>query len=176
MSELYDVAIVGYGPAGESLANFLGMQGVSTIVLEREPTVYAKPRVGGFCGDTMRSYQAIGVADDLLPDLIRATKFEFVDEHGKIVFSEVVAESDEPGPHGWSPLYLTYQPDIDHAMRGAAERYACVEIRLEHAVTAVWQDADEVVLEVNDLHHAAGPNEPQYVRARYVVGCEGGVP
>ena len=35
-----DVAIVGYGPVGATLANLLGQSGISTLVLEREEAAY----------------------------------------------------------------------------------------------------------------------------------------
>ena len=36
MNSVWDVAIVGYGPAGATLANLLGQYGLSVLVLERE--------------------------------------------------------------------------------------------------------------------------------------------
>ncbi len=36
MMEQFDVAIVGLGPVGATLANLLGQSGVKTLVLERD--------------------------------------------------------------------------------------------------------------------------------------------
>ena len=36
MTQPFDVAIVGYGPVGATLANLLGLYGCRTVVLERD--------------------------------------------------------------------------------------------------------------------------------------------
>lgn len=51
---VYDVAIVGYGPTGATLANLLGLQGVSVAVLERE--LVLQPRAVHFDGEVMRVF------------------------------------------------------------------------------------------------------------------------
>ena len=51
---VFDVAIIGYGPAGATLANLLGPYGVSVLVLEREAEIYPLPRAIHFDGETMR--------------------------------------------------------------------------------------------------------------------------
>ena len=60
---MHDVAIVGYGPVGATLANLLGQAGLSVLVLEREPGVYHQPRAGHCDGEVMRVFQGIGLAD-----------------------------------------------------------------------------------------------------------------
>jgi 2-polyprenyl-6-methoxyphenol hydroxylase-like FAD-dependent oxidoreductase len=42
--KLYDVAIVGYGPVGATLANLLARQGLNMAVIEQAADVYDKPR------------------------------------------------------------------------------------------------------------------------------------
>jgi 3-(3-hydroxy-phenyl)propionate hydroxylase len=54
-----DVAIIGCGPVGAMLANLLGLQGITTLVLEREATIYNLPRAVHFddeviCGCSRR--------------------------------------------------------------------------------------------------------------------------
>jgi 3-(3-hydroxy-phenyl)propionate hydroxylase len=39
-----DVAIIGYGPTGVSVANFLGHLGISAIAFEREKDIYQRAR------------------------------------------------------------------------------------------------------------------------------------
>jgi len=58
-----DVAIVGLGPAGATLANFLGQAGLSVSVFEREADIYPLPRAIHFDGEVMRIFQAIGLKD-----------------------------------------------------------------------------------------------------------------
>ena len=43
-----DVVIIGCGPVGALLANLLGLQGIATVVLEREAAAYSLPRAVHF--------------------------------------------------------------------------------------------------------------------------------
>lgn len=43
-----DIVIVGCGPAGAMLANLLGMQGITTLILDREAAIYNLPRAVQF--------------------------------------------------------------------------------------------------------------------------------
>jgi len=64
-AEPYDVAIIGLGPAGATLANLLGLRGLRVLVLEREADVYRLPRAIHFDGECMRVFQAVGIAQTL---------------------------------------------------------------------------------------------------------------
>ena len=62
MSEtVFDVAIIGYGPAGATLANLLGQYGLSTVVIEKDPEIYALPRAIHFDGEVMRVFETAGL-------------------------------------------------------------------------------------------------------------------
>src|SRR5262245_21021304 len=64
---LLDVAIVGYGPTGATLAGLLGRYGLRVGVIEKTTGIYAQPRAVGFDHDAMRLFQRIGVAEALAP-------------------------------------------------------------------------------------------------------------
>ena len=64
MSHEYDVAIVGYGPVGETLAIFLAERGWRVGVFEKQPAAYPLPRAVHFDHETARILQAAGVADE----------------------------------------------------------------------------------------------------------------
>ena len=61
MPETFDVAIVGLGPAGASLANLLGQAGLSVVVFEREAAIYPLPRAIHFDGEVMRIFHGMGL-------------------------------------------------------------------------------------------------------------------
>ena len=63
---MHDVAIVGLGPTGATLANLLAQQGVRVLVLDREADIYPLPRAVHFDGECMRVFQSIGIADALV--------------------------------------------------------------------------------------------------------------
>ena len=61
-----DVAIIGIGPAGATLANLLGQLNVSVVVIEREAEIYPLPRAIHFDGEVMRVFET--------PDCCRRSK------------------------------------------------------------------------------------------------------
>ena len=60
-----DVAIVGYGPTGATLANLLALSGVRVTVLGREHGIYPLPRAVHFDGEVMRVFQTVGIGEAL---------------------------------------------------------------------------------------------------------------
>jgi 3-(3-hydroxy-phenyl)propionate hydroxylase len=157
----YDIAIVGYGATGATLANLLGMQGLSVAVLERESGLVPLPRAVHFDGEVMRIFETAGLASNLLPYLRPSGGMRYVNTQGQIMIERKPATV--VGPHGWANNYLFHQPDFENVLRAGAERYPTVKVFKEHEVLAVCQTSDEVVLETNKKN----------IRARWVVGCDG---
>ena len=61
-SHAYDVAIVGLGPTGATLANLLGAAGRSVLVLEKEAGIFALPRAIHFDGGSASHIPVGGLA------------------------------------------------------------------------------------------------------------------
>ena len=64
-SAVFDVAIIGCGPAGATLANLLGQYGLSVLVLEREADIYPLPRAIHFDGEVMRVFETAGLRPEV---------------------------------------------------------------------------------------------------------------
>ena len=60
-NEIYDVAVVGYGPVGQLLAILLGQKGYRVAVFERWHQVYPLPRALHYDHEIARVLQAAGV-------------------------------------------------------------------------------------------------------------------
>ena len=60
-STVFDVAVVGLGPTGATLANLLGSAGLSVLVIEKEGAIYPLPRAIHFDGEVMRVFQSAGL-------------------------------------------------------------------------------------------------------------------
>ena len=58
--DLYDVVVVGFGPAGEVAASTLGIAGHRVAVFERQRELYPLPRMVTFDGEACRTVQATG--------------------------------------------------------------------------------------------------------------------
>lgn len=62
-----DVAIIGAGPVGLMIANILGLQGVRVTLIEKLGEIIDYPRAIGLDDETLRVFQSVGLADELLP-------------------------------------------------------------------------------------------------------------
>ena len=69
MQIAYDVAIVGAGPTGLTLANILGQAGVRTVLIERNPGTVQEPRAVSIDDESLRTIQSIGLIDNVLKDV-----------------------------------------------------------------------------------------------------------
>ena len=121
-----DVAIVGAGPTGLSLANLLGAAGVGTVLLERNGHTAAEPRAVIIDDETMRAFQAMGLSDTLFPLLRegRATRY-FASPHARVPFAEVNPQGRE---YGWPKRLRVHQPDLERVLRDGLARFASVQV------------------------------------------------
>ena len=163
----FDVAIVGYGPVGEVLANLLGAAGHSVAVFEREAGVYHAPRAGHIDGEVMRVFQSLGLGKEVQAVTVPWKGMRFENAEGKLLVER--PGPTEPGPMGWLDDLYFHQPDLEQCLRRGVERYSSVSVHLRHDVFALREAADGVVLSVEDMSNGSLRD----VRARFVVGCDG---
>lgn len=162
-----DVAIVGAGPTGVTLANLLGLQGLRVAVFDREADIYPLPRAIHFDGEVMRIFETAGLRDALQavtrPGL---TGMHFVNAAGETLM--VRGGTAECGPHGCANNHYVHQPELEAVLRRGLARFAQVGLHLRHEVTG-WSAADDggAWLDVN------GPEGAARWQARWVVGCDG---
>ena len=164
---LHDVAIIGLGPCGASLANLLGQQGLKVLVIEKEGDIFRLPRAIHFDGECMRAFQAMGIVDALYPHLLVSPGMKFVDAAGRVLID--YSRSKELGPQGWHPSYRFHQPQLEEVLRTRMREHETVQVRLRHDVFSIEPKADRVVLRIENM--ASG--RLKTAQARYVVGCDG---
>jgi 2-polyprenyl-6-methoxyphenol hydroxylase-like FAD-dependent oxidoreductase len=159
-SDIYDVAIVGYGPVGAALAILLGQQGHRVLVLERYRGPYPLPRAVHYDHEAARILQSCGVADECSEIVEPAEVYEFRNAKGEtlIRFGRI-----GNGLSGWPQSSMFSQPELEGVLFRRAESLASVEVRRGCLVTGLEDEVDTVVVQTD--------SSP--VRARYVVGCDG---
>ena len=104
----YDVCVVGLGPVGATLANLIGLCGLSALVLEREDEAYHLPRAVHFDDEVMRLFQTIGVAHDVEQIVRINAGMRFVDAQGRLLLDWPRPQT--VGPLGWYPSYRCISP------------------------------------------------------------------
>ena len=162
-----EVAIIGCGPVGAMLANLLGLQGINTLVLDREAAILDLPRAVHFDDEVMRLLQTVGLAEAMQPFVHVSPGMKFVDETGRLLLDW--PRPQECGPQAWHESYRFHQPEFERVLRDGLLRFPSVGVRLRTEVFALEQEPDAVVISCNDL--ATGGLVR--CRARYVVGCDG---
>jgi 3-(3-hydroxy-phenyl)propionate hydroxylase len=149
------VVIAGGGPAGMMLAAELALAGVDVAVVERRPDhVLAGSRAGGFHSRTIEVLDQRGVADRFLAEGQVAQVATFG--------TAVLDMSDFPTRHPYS--LGIFQNQIERIMAAwIAELPVRIYYRCE--VTGFAQDDTLVDVRLSD---------GDSLRARYLVGCDGG--
>jgi 3-(3-hydroxy-phenyl)propionate hydroxylase len=179
MLQDFDVAIVGLGPTGLTLAHFLGRRGLKVIALEREPEFYGNARAVYTDDECMRIFQEAGVAVELEADMIVDCPVQWVLEDGSVLGQ--LRRFDRP--YGWTMSNFLYQPYFETKLESLLSRYANVKVMRGRELIAFEQDGDWVTFKHGASKgvrygrasaEAAGPADVASTRARWLVACDGG--
>lgn len=167
-AHVYDVAIVGMGPTGATLANLLGAAGHSVLVLEKESGIFPLPRAIHFDGEVLRTFQAAGLREQVLAISRPGIEgMHFVNGTGETML--IRGGSSPSGPHGCANNYYFHQPELEALLRDGLARFPQVHVKLRSELTGVEQDAELATLHYRSLE----TDETHSTKARYVVGCDG---
>lgn len=169
-----DVLVVGAGPVGLTLANILGLQGIRTVVVEERDTLIDYPRGVGLDDEALRTFQSIGLVERVLPHTVPNQILRFMDAKRR-----VLAEMAPPDARfGWPKRNGFVQPLVDAELLAGLDRFAHVQVRWGSPMTGCREDADGVNVELGadggNVGDGGGDGHPARLRARYVVGCDGG--
>ncbi len=163
--EPYDVAIVGYGPVGQSLALALGRRGYRVVVFERHKALYGQARAGHIDGEVMRIFQGLGVAGELEPLISPVNRYEMVGANWEVLqrINAGIATA------GWRNNYLFYQPDVEDILDRAIRALPVVTVRQGCEVTAIA--TEDASVSISTVDRTSGSLEHHI--ARYLVGADG---
>lgn len=165
--EIFDIAIVGFGPTGATLAHLLGASGLNVLVLEREGGPYQLPRAVHFDDEVMRVFQTIGIGEEIAADTLVNPGMRFVDADNHLILDW--SRPQEIGRHGWHASYRFHQPTLEAVLQDTIKRYANVVLR-RRCDAFMLDDRDDHV-EVRYEDTSCG--KIHVARAAHVVGCDG---
>ncbi len=170
MSDVTDVAIVGYGPVGQALAIALAQLGYRVVVLEQWPSLYALPRAVSYDHEVARILQSLGVADAMIPHTTTSKTYEWRNGEGQAL--KVFRGLDEMAISGWPDKLGFCQPALeailDFRVRSFGDQ---VEVLQGWKVVSARDEGDGVCLTASAVIGNGAPLKT--IRARYVVGCDG---
>jgi 3-(3-hydroxy-phenyl)propionate hydroxylase len=148
------VVIAGGGPTGLMLAGELALAGADAVVVERRPNQdLAGQRAGGLLSRTIEVLDQRGIADRFISQ---------GQKHQVTMFAGTSFVSDLPTRHNY--VLGLWQNHIERILAGWVGELS-VPIHYGREVTGFAQDDTGVDVQLSD---------GQSLRAKYLVGCDGG--
>lgn len=160
-----DIAIVGAGPVGLMIANYLGQCGVNVTLVEKLDSLIDYPRAIGLDDESLRTFQAVGLADNVLPHTTPWHAMRFMTPKGRC-FADIQPKTDE---FGWSRRNAFIQPLADRVLFEGLQRFDNVKVLFGRELEGFGQSDSGVQL---TLKNAEGRSER--LQAKYLIGCDGG--
>lgn len=160
----YDVAVVGAGPVGSTLAALLAKRGLSVVVLERDLDVHPLPRAAHLDAETVRNLREIGAWSEEPGWSIPNDGMDFLTADGQVLLRMTPRHE----PHHTVPQSnLFHQPSLDRLIRERAVELGAT-LLLGHEVTRI-EEHDRGVR----LRARIDESRDVDVDASWVVGCCG---
>ena len=164
MRDDYDVAIVGYGPVGQTLAILLGQRGWRVGVFEKQPAAYPLPRAVHFDHEVGRILQAAGVAEVIADMTEAADVYEWRNASGETLLR---FGSKAASISGWPEANMFAQPELERLLDRQARSLPAVDVQRGYEVISI--DTGALV----GLGVASADGQRRDVGTRYLVGCDG---
>lgn len=164
--EVYDVAIVGLGPTGVLAAALLGQRGLKVFAGDRQDAIYDKPRAIALDHEVLRTFQQLGVFEQIEPFTEPFTDSCFLGVDGDLIRRMTMVAPPYPQAH--TPSVVFSQPPVEQVLRAAARALPWVRVATGLTLVDLQQDEDRVL-----LTWRAQDNSTRRVAARFAIGCDG---
>ena len=160
----FDIVVVGQGPVGATAACLLADEGLTVLALERDLAPYPLPRAARFDGETMRTFQRIGVAEEIARKTYVGGGGQFLSAAGEYLGGWQY----RPPSNGWENSYYFFQPELEQILNRRVEAHAGIEVRRGATLLGYRETADAVTVRMRLVD-----GEIVARTASYVVGCDG---
>ena len=160
-----EVAILGAGPVGLTIANYLSKQGVKVTVIEQLDSLIDYPRAIGIDDEALRAIQSLGLVNQVLPHTTPNHAMRFLTPKGRC-FADIQPLTRE---FGFSRRNAFIQPQVDNVLLQGLSQYDKTQVLFSRHLVEFKQDAKGVTL---NIQYKAG--EQETVQAQYLIACDGG--
>jgi len=160
-----EVAILGAGPVGLTIANYLSKQGVQVTVVEQLDSLIDYPRAIGIDDESLRTIQSLGLVDQVLPHTTPNHAMRFLTPKGRC-FADIQPLTRE---FGFSRRNAFIQPQVDKVLLQGLKQYKKTEVLFSRHLTHFRQDAEGVTLNVQTKDGGE-----EVIHAQYLIACDGG--
>ncbi|KEF54128.1 3-(3-hydroxy-phenyl)propionate hydroxylase [Exophiala aquamarina CBS 119918] len=155
-----DVVIIGAGPVGLVLANYLGICGVHILVIEKLDKIIDYPRAIGIDDESLRLIQSISLIENVLPHTTPNHSLRFLTARGRCFADFQPTTLD----FGWPRRNAFVQPEVDQVLFKGLNKLPNVEVLFSHTLVSVDQDEKGVTV----------VTDKESFRAKYLIGSDGG--
>jgi 2-polyprenyl-6-methoxyphenol hydroxylase-like FAD-dependent oxidoreductase len=176
------VLIVGGGPVGLTLALCLATRGIRCMLVERNTSTTAHPKMDMTNSRTMELFRRLGMAELLrkvaVPedhplDVLWLTSMTGYELHRfpypSIIEWRALIRAQNNGSQPLEPPMRVSQVEIEPVLRMVNEQHELVDIHYGVAIEDLEQDGEGVTAKLK-----AQSGTMQTVRCRYLIGCDGG--
>jgi 3-(3-hydroxy-phenyl)propionate hydroxylase len=159
------VAIVGAGPCGLTLASLLGLYGIQTVIIDRSAEILNYPRAVGIDDEALRTLQTVGLADVVLRDMIRNVPLCYHNSRGE----RFALINPSTNVYGWPRRSVFLQPLFERELRRGLQRFSNIQLLLETELLSFAEEHHGLVLQIRQ------PDGQQTsLRCNYLIGADGG--
>lgn len=176
------VLIVGGGPVGMTLAYVLAHNGVRSILVERNASTTAHPKMDITNARSMELFAKVGLAERLravsVPE-VQPFDVSWIttlngDELHRFVYPGVAGVRDRikavnDGSQPSQPPMRVSQVIIEPVLKQAIDEHPLVDVRFATMFESFEEDAEGVTMTVRNADGSA-----EQLRGQWLVGCDGG--
>ena len=159
----WPVIIVGAGPTGLTLAGLLARYGIDVLIIERNPSTVGEPRAVSIDDESLRTMQAVGIINELVPHIVLGYGSEYFSPAGRR-FLKVKPTTLE---YGFPRRNAFRQPVLERLLRENLGRYRNATAFFETELLEFTETAQAVSLRVQKS------GAPLDLTCDYLVGCDG---